>query len=107
MLPASTDYPAFQLRNLDALLKDYPAAVGIKPGCTGDADACLVGMAVRGLLAVLMNAQYRERLEARLLDWGFKWKRYRCSCSRRPSLRDRRRAEHSFTPVERLTLRRR
>jgi D-alanyl-D-alanine carboxypeptidase (penicillin-binding protein 5/6) len=73
-LPASADHPAFNLRNLDALLKDYPAAVGIKPGWTGNAGACLIGMAVRGgdrLLAVLMNANYPARLEARLLDWGF------------------------------------
>jgi D-alanyl-D-alanine carboxypeptidase (penicillin-binding protein 5/6) len=73
-LPASADHPAFRLRNLDAMLRDYPAAVGIKPGWTGDAGACLIGMAVRGghrLLAVLMNGNYPARLEARLLDWGF------------------------------------
>jgi serine-type D-Ala-D-Ala carboxypeptidase (penicillin-binding protein 5/6) len=73
-LPATIDHPAFRLRNLDALLRDYPAAVGIKPGWTGDAGACLIGMAVRGghrLLAVLMNGNYPARLETRLLDWGF------------------------------------
>jgi D-alanyl-D-alanine carboxypeptidase len=73
-LPASADHAAFRLRNLNALLRAYPAAVGIKPGWTGDAGACLVGMAVRGghrLLAVLMNGEYPARLEARLLDWGF------------------------------------
>ena len=73
-LPASPDHPAFHLRNLDALLGDYPSAVGIKPGWTGDAGACLIGMAVRNghrLVAVLLNAVYPARLEARLLDWGF------------------------------------
>jgi serine-type D-Ala-D-Ala carboxypeptidase (penicillin-binding protein 5/6) len=73
-LPATTDHPAFRLRNLDALLRDYPAAVGIKPGWTGSAGACLIGMAVRGghrLLAVLLNGNHPARLEARLLDWGF------------------------------------
>jgi D-alanyl-D-alanine carboxypeptidase (penicillin-binding protein 5/6) len=73
-LPADVGHPAFHLRNLDALLEDYPAAVGIKPGWTGDAGACLIGMAVRGghrLLAVLMNANYPARLEGRLFDWGF------------------------------------
>jgi len=48
--------------------------VGIKPGWTGDAGACLIGMAVRNghrLVAVLLNAVYPARLEARLLDWGF------------------------------------
>ena len=73
-LPADVGHPAFHLRNLDALLQSYPAAVGIKPGWTGDAGACLIGMAVRGghrLLAVLMNANYPARLEGRLFDWGF------------------------------------
>jgi D-alanyl-D-alanine carboxypeptidase (penicillin-binding protein 5/6) len=74
VLPADTGHPAFHLRNLDSLLQDYPAAVGIKPGWTGDAGACLIGMAVRNghrLLAVLLNANYPARLESRLFDWGF------------------------------------
>ena len=74
VLPATADHPEFWLGNLDALLWDYPAAVGVKPGDTGNAGACLIGMAVRGgqtLLAVLLNADYPARLEARLLDWGF------------------------------------
>ncbi|HVC03615.1 MAG TPA: serine hydrolase [Candidatus Acidoferrales bacterium] len=73
-LPADAGHPAFHLRNFDGLLENYPAAVGIKPGWTGDAGACLIGMAVRGghrLLAVLMNANYPARLESRLFDWGF------------------------------------
>ena len=74
-LPATTTHPAFHLRNLDSLLYAYPAAIGIKPGWTGDAGACLIGMAVRKghhLLAVLMNANYPARLEGRLFDWGFR-----------------------------------
>ena len=73
-LPATPGHPAFKLWNLDALLQDYPAAVGIKPGWTGNAGACLIGMAVRDghrLLAVLLNASYPAQLEARLIDWGF------------------------------------
>jgi D-alanyl-D-alanine carboxypeptidase (penicillin-binding protein 5/6) len=73
-LPASARHPEYHLRNLDALLEDYPAAVGIKPGWTGNAGACLIGMAVRGghrLLAVLLSANYPARLESRLFDWGF------------------------------------
>jgi len=73
-LPTTLDHPDFHLRNLDALLRDYPAAVGVKPGWTGDAGACLIGLAVRNghrLVAVLLNAVYPARLEARLLDWGF------------------------------------
>jgi D-alanyl-D-alanine carboxypeptidase len=74
VLPADAGHPAFHLRNLDSLLADYPAAVGIKPGWTGNAGACLIGMAVRDghrLLAVLLNANYPARLESRLFDWGF------------------------------------
>ncbi len=73
-LPATTGHPVYHLRNLDALLSDYPAAIGIKPGWTGNAGACLIGMAVRDghhLLAVLMNANYPARLAGRLFDWGF------------------------------------
>ena len=73
-LPATVLHPAFHLHNLDALLQAYPAAVGIKPGWTGNAGACLIGMAVRDghhLLAVLLSANYPARLESRLFDWGF------------------------------------
>lgn len=73
-LPASALHPVFHLHNLDALLQDYPAAVGVKPGWTGNAGACMIGIAVRGghhLLAVLLSANYPARLESRLFDWGF------------------------------------
>jgi D-alanyl-D-alanine carboxypeptidase (penicillin-binding protein 5/6) len=73
-LPASIEHPAFHLHNLDALLRAYPAAVGIKPGWTGNAGACLIGMAVRDghhLLAVVLSGNYPARLESRLFDWGF------------------------------------
>jgi D-alanyl-D-alanine carboxypeptidase len=73
-LPATAEHPAFHLRNLDALLQAYPAAVGIKPGWTGNAGACLIGMAVRDghhLLAVMLSANYPARIESRLFDWGF------------------------------------
>jgi serine-type D-Ala-D-Ala carboxypeptidase (penicillin-binding protein 5/6) len=73
-LPATALHPAFHLHNLDALLEAYPAAVGIKPGWTGNAGACLIGMAVRDghhLLSVLLSANYPARIESRLFDWGF------------------------------------
>jgi D-alanyl-D-alanine carboxypeptidase len=74
-LPASAMHPVFHLHNLDALLQDYPAAVGVKPGWTGNAGACMIGIALRGghhLLAVLLSANYPARLESRLFDWGFR-----------------------------------
>lgn len=73
-LPATALHPAFHLHNLDALLQAYPAAVGIKPGWTGNAGACLIGMAVRDghhLLSVLLSANYPAQIESRLFDWGF------------------------------------
>ena len=73
-LPASADHQAYQLYNIDELLSLYPAAVGIKPGYTGDAGPCLVGMAVRDghrLISVLMNAPYDYHQSRTLLDWGF------------------------------------
>jgi D-alanyl-D-alanine carboxypeptidase (penicillin-binding protein 5/6) len=73
-LTANATHKDYQLHNLNQLLDKYPAAVGIKPGWTGDAGACLVGMAVRGhhrLISVLLNADYPAATEAQLLDWGF------------------------------------
>jgi D-alanyl-D-alanine carboxypeptidase (penicillin-binding protein 5/6) len=52
----------------------YPFAVGVKPGWTGDAGYCEVGMAVRSghrLISVLLNAPYSFSQTRRLLDWGF------------------------------------
>jgi D-alanyl-D-alanine carboxypeptidase (penicillin-binding protein 5/6) len=73
-LPATPDHPAFHLDNLDQLLQDDPEAVGIKPGWTGNAGYCLIGLAVHGghrLLAVLLHAGNAPVQETRLLDWGF------------------------------------
>jgi D-alanyl-D-alanine carboxypeptidase len=73
-LAATADHPGFQLSSINQLLAMYPYAVGIKPGWTGDAGNCLVGMAVRGghrLISVLLNAPYDFRQSRTLLDWGF------------------------------------
>lgn len=73
-LPASAGHPEFDLHSINLLLSLYPYAVGIKPGWTGDAGNCEVGMAVRDghrLISVLLNAPYDFHQSARLLDWGF------------------------------------
>jgi len=73
-LPQTQTHPAFDLVNLNRLLRIYPAAVGIKPGYTGDAGACLVGMAVRDghrLISVLMDSDRLYTDSRDLLDWGF------------------------------------
>jgi serine-type D-Ala-D-Ala carboxypeptidase (penicillin-binding protein 5/6) len=73
-LPASDDHGAFYLSNLNRLLKIYPAATGIKPGWTGDAGGCLIGMAERDghrLVSVLLGASRVFTDTRDLLDWGF------------------------------------
>jgi D-alanyl-D-alanine carboxypeptidase (penicillin-binding protein 5/6) len=73
-IPASANHPVFWLDNVNGLFKKYAPAVGIKPGWTGDAGACEVGMAVRDghrLISVLMHGTLVYTASARLLDWGF------------------------------------
>ena len=73
-LPASPAHGAFDLVNLNRLLRLYPAADGIKPGYTGNAGACLVGMAERNghrLVSVLLNSDQLYTDSRDLLDWGF------------------------------------
>jgi len=73
-LPATATHPEFELHNLDRLLQFYPAAIGVKPGWTGNAGPCLVGMAERGghhLVAVVMNDPVLYSDETDLFQWGF------------------------------------
>ncbi|MEO8899845.1 MAG: serine hydrolase [Candidatus Dormibacter sp.] len=74
ILSASAAHPEFDLHSINQLLSLYPYAVGIKPGWTGDAGNCLVGMAVRSghrLISVVLNAPYDFHQSRVLLDWGF------------------------------------
>ncbi|HXA28747.1 MAG TPA: D-alanyl-D-alanine carboxypeptidase family protein [Candidatus Angelobacter sp.] len=74
VLAASPQHPEFDLSNLNRLLRLYPAADGIKPGYTGDAGACLIGMAERDghrLISVVLNAPALYSDTRGLLDWGF------------------------------------
>ena len=73
-IPAAADHRAFVLNNVNQLLDLYPAAVGIKPGWTGDAGACEVGMAVRDghrLISVVLDGHLVYTQTRRLLEWGF------------------------------------
>ena len=73
-LPASPLHQAFWLGNLNRLLRLYPAADGIKPGWTGNAGGCLIGMAERDghrLISVLLGAGRVYTDSRDLLDWGF------------------------------------
>ncbi|HEV7680159.1 MAG TPA: serine hydrolase [Candidatus Dormibacteraeota bacterium] len=73
-LPQTATHPQFELPNLNRLLQIYPAAVGLKPGWTGNAGACLVGMAERGghhLIAVVLNDPVLYTDQRDLFEWGF------------------------------------
>jgi D-alanyl-D-alanine carboxypeptidase (penicillin-binding protein 5/6) len=73
-LPATAGHPRFVLDSINLLLSTYPPAVGVKPGYTGNAGYCEVGMAVRDghrLLSVLLHGSYVVAATRRLLDWGF------------------------------------
>ncbi|MFN2568505.1 MAG: D-alanyl-D-alanine carboxypeptidase family protein [Candidatus Dormibacteria bacterium] len=73
-IPATATHHQFDLYNLNELVHTYPGAVGVKPGWTGSAGSCLVGMATRGghqLLSVLLNAPLPATQTKRLFDWGF------------------------------------
>jgi D-alanyl-D-alanine carboxypeptidase len=73
-LPSTATHPAFDLVNLNRLLRIYPAAQGIKPGWTGNAGACLLGLAERDghrLISVLLNSDRLYTDSRDLLDWGF------------------------------------
>jgi D-alanyl-D-alanine carboxypeptidase (penicillin-binding protein 5/6) len=73
-LPQTPTHRNFELPNLNRLLQIYPYAVGVKPGWTGNAGACLVGMAERGghrLIAVVMNDPVLYTDQRALFEWGF------------------------------------
>lgn len=75
VLPADATHPTYYLSNINTLLTTYPGVQGIKPGYTGDAGYCLVGMATRNghrLVSVLLNAPYVYHESALLMDWGFR-----------------------------------
>jgi len=66
----------FQIDNQNALLRNYPGAIGVKTGFTTDARHTLVGAATRGgrtLVVTLMRVPhpYVSKEAAALLDWGF------------------------------------
>ncbi|MGB6180030.1 MAG: serine hydrolase [Rhodococcus sp. (in: high G+C Gram-positive bacteria)] len=77
-LPLNEDRPGFVLASDNALLFNYPDALGGKNGYTDDARQTFVGAAERGgrrLAVSLMNADVRPirpwEQAARLLDYGF------------------------------------
>jgi D-alanyl-D-alanine carboxypeptidase (penicillin-binding protein 5/6) len=73
LAPTAT-HPQFELPNLNRLLQIYGPAIGVKPGYTGNAGPCLVGMAARGghrLIAVVLHDPVLYTDERDLFEWGF------------------------------------
>ena len=65
--------------NLNALLRNYAGADGIKVGFTNRAGRTLVASASRGdnrVYVVLLNAPNSQADAAKLLDWAFQWHRW-------------------------------
>jgi D-alanyl-D-alanine carboxypeptidase (penicillin-binding protein 5/6) len=73
-VPPTSGHQGYRLHNINRLLAIYPAALGIKPGYTGDAGYCLVMLAARNghrLIGVLMNDPHLSMDGRALLEWGF------------------------------------
>jgi len=73
-LAQTATHKAYELPNLNRELQFYPAAIGIKPGYTGNAGPCLVAEAVRGghhLIGVVLQDNFLYSDMAKLFDWGF------------------------------------
>jgi serine-type D-Ala-D-Ala carboxypeptidase (penicillin-binding protein 5/6) len=73
-LPQTATHKEYQLPNLNRELQVYPAAIGVKPGYTGNAGPCLVAEAVRGghhLIGVVLQDPVLYTDMAKLFDWGF------------------------------------
>jgi D-alanyl-D-alanine carboxypeptidase (penicillin-binding protein 5/6) len=64
-----------RLHNLNALLFDYPGAIGVKTGYTTESEWSLVAVAVRGhtriMVVLLADPKVPFRDGEALLDWGF------------------------------------
>jgi D-alanyl-D-alanine carboxypeptidase (penicillin-binding protein 5/6) len=64
-----------RMRNLNALLFDYPGALGVKTGYTSEADWSLVAVAQRGPIRIMVVLLADPKIPfadgEKLLDWGF------------------------------------
>jgi serine-type D-Ala-D-Ala carboxypeptidase (penicillin-binding protein 5/6) len=79
-LAASPRHHAYVWRTTNMLLRDYPAAIGIKTGSTAAAGYCLLFEARENghtLLGVVLHSSRRNDMAAfsdatKILDWGFR-----------------------------------
>lgn len=73
-LPATATHHAYNLYNLNDLIRTYAGATGLKTGWTGHAGGCVIATAARGdrhLLVVVMGSPRVFQEAAALLDYGF------------------------------------
>jgi serine-type D-Ala-D-Ala carboxypeptidase (penicillin-binding protein 5/6) len=73
-LAATTTHHAYNLYNLNELIRTYPGATGLKTGWTGRAGGCLIATASREgrqVLVVVMGSPQVFKEAATLLDYGF------------------------------------
>jgi D-alanyl-D-alanine carboxypeptidase (penicillin-binding protein 5/6) len=73
-LPATALHHAYNLYNLNQLIRTYPGATGLKTGWTGRAGGCLIATATRNgrhLLVVVLGSPRIFDEAAALLDFGF------------------------------------
>jgi serine-type D-Ala-D-Ala carboxypeptidase (penicillin-binding protein 5/6) len=73
-IPATAGHKAFDPRNLNKLVWNYPGANGLKTGLTDEAGGCVAGSATRGgrhLVVLVMGSKVFFTEAERLLDYGF------------------------------------
>ena len=73
-LAATAMHHAYNLYNLNELIRTYPGATGLKTGWTGHAGGCLIATAIRDgrhIMAVILGSPRVFEEAATLLDYGF------------------------------------
>jgi D-alanyl-D-alanine carboxypeptidase (penicillin-binding protein 5/6) len=73
-LAATASHHAYNLYNLNQLIRTYPGATGLKTGWTGRAGGCLIATAARSgrhLLVVVLGSPRIFEEAGALLDFGF------------------------------------
>jgi len=73
-LPATASHHAYNLYNLNQLIRTYPGATGLKTGWTGRAGGCLIATATRSgrhLMVVVLGSPRIFEEAGALLDFGF------------------------------------
>ncbi len=73
--PASPDHQRYQLTNLLGLEETFPGMIGVKPGNTGQAGYCLIGLAEQEgqrILTVLLDSPNPKEEVQQLFEYAFR-----------------------------------